>query len=322
MPAPETLVDRPLMTDPIDRLDSERAPQAAPPDKTATTSRLRLLPHELVFGFFLALTFGRLAFHQGIATPQTLVFLGLLLANGAVILWAARRPSPWRWRLRLLFYPALMGLSFATMASAIPLLGVPSADPLLLRWDAQLFGLDVRTFLQSWRRPPFTDVMMAAYLFFFYYLIAGPAHYCIRDLARFRECFVGLFTLYGLGFISYTFVPAGGPWRVLEFAEPIEGVWLTRLALSPLNAGSNGFDVFPSLHVGVSFYLLVFDWWHHRRRFWWVLLPCVALGVSTVYLRYHYFVDLLAGVLFALIGLAVARAFARSALARQLKLAS
>ena len=33
----------------------------------------------------------------------------------------------------------------------------------------------------------------------------------------------------------------------------------------------------------VTLYLLVFDYWYYRRRFRRLLIPCVALWVSTIY---------------------------------------
>jgi membrane-associated phospholipid phosphatase len=71
-------------------------------------------------------------------------------------------------------------------------------------------------------------------------------------------------------------------------------------------------DVFPSVHLAATLYLLLFDWRHGRRRFWVYLLPCVVLWWSTMYLRFHYFVDLLAGVAVALAGWWVAEKFEAS----------
>jgi membrane-associated phospholipid phosphatase len=68
-------------------------------------------------------------------------------------------------------------------------------------------------------------------------------------------------------------------------------------------------DVFPSVHVAASLYLLRFDWRHWRRRFWWVLAPCIVLWLSTLYLRFHYFVDLLAGAAVALVGWWIAQKY-------------
>ena len=68
-------------------------------------------------------------------------------------------------------------------------------------------------------------------------------------------------------------------------------------------------DVFPSVHLAASLYLLLFDWQHGRRRFWIYLLPCVVLWWSTMYLRFHYFVDLLAGAAMAMAGWWMARQY-------------
>ena len=56
---------------------------------------------------------------------------------------------------------------------------------------------------------------------------------------------------------------------------------------------------FPSLHAAVSLVALVFAW-RYVRWWFWVLLPfALGLWASTIYLRHHYFVDLVAGWLLA-----------------------
>ena len=76
------------------------------------------------------------------------------------------------------------------------------------------------------------------------------------------------------------------------------------LGANPLRDIVRGYGValgtFPSLHAGIALVVLVFAWRDNRRLFW-LLLP-IALGIwaSTLYLRYHYVVDLLAGWVLAL----------------------
>jgi hypothetical protein len=275
---------------------------------------IRLLPHEYVFTLFLALTCGRLAVHVGFFNPLTLTFLGFVLASASVILWSGPEPRPWRWRVRLLLYPVLMGLTFYLMRPVVTALEVPRADALLVNWDMVWLHSNINLAIQGWEPPLFTDLMMLAYVFFFYYLVAGPGYYCIHDLARFKQCFSGLFVVYALGFLGYTTLPAGGPHRFLEFARPLTGGRLTRLAKPFLDYASNGVDAFPSIHVAVSLYLLAFDRMYYRRRFWRVLAPCVALWISTIYLRYHYGVDVIAGMAFATVGLWAANRYGRTCL--------
>ncbi len=268
-----------------------------------------VLPHEWVFGAFLLLTALRLLTHAGAAREWSLVFGGCWLGGVGVFLWAERKPTVGRWRLRLLYYPAVMGISFYALGMAVPLLGIPKVDWLLLRWDRAWLGETPSVAWESWLRPWLEDLAMASYLFFFYYLVAGPAYYCLANIRLFRKCIIGLFTLYGLCFMGYTVLPAAGPHCYLVFATPLHGPLLLDRTINPINAASNAVDVFPSVHVAASLYLLMFDWRHRRRQFWWRLLPCLLLWLATLYLRFHYFVDLLAGVLAALAGWGMAQAY-------------
>jgi len=126
-----------------------------------------------------------------------------------------------------------------------------------------------------------------------------------------QRFWAGLFTLYGIGFLGYSLVPAAGPWVSLagQFAVPLTGGWITDLNARVIGAGSNGVDVFPSLHCAVSAYCLFFDLRHKRWRFFAYVVPCVGLWLSTVYLRYHYLIDLVAGFALAAVVLEVARRF-------------
>jgi len=85
---------------------------------------------------------------------------------------------------------------------------------------------------------------------------------------------------------------------VYEFTQylrvyPVGFSNLSAQAFSLLPADSRA--AFPSLHAAASLVALVCAW-RFARRWFWVLLPFVlGLWVSTIYLRHHYFVDLLAG---------------------------
>lgn len=267
-----------------------------------------LLPHEYLFGGWLTGLSLWLALTAGPFDPNTLSFASFTLVSAGLVAWCTRAPSSFRWRIRLLWYPSVMGLSFYALPRAIAALGRPNADALLSSIDQRWLGASVAARLQVLASPITTDVLLLAYLFFFVVLIFGPGYYCLRDLPRFRQCIVGLFSLYGLGFAGYVWLPAGGPYQYLSANLP--GLPLGPIAtlMRPvIHGASNGVDVFPSIHFAASLYLLVFDAWYHPRRFRLWLLPILLLWVSTVYLRYHYLVDLAAGALIAATGLLLAR---------------
>lgn len=283
-----------------------------PPHSNARTFLSELLPHEWVFGGWLAAMALALAIIAGPALPATGLFAAYALLSVALAVWCQRAPSPLRWRLRLLWYPSVMGLAFYSLPSAIAALRRPNADALLAGLDERLLGAPVAEKLAPLASPFSTDVLLLAYLFFFVVLIFGPGYYCVKNLPLFRNCIVGLFSLYGVGFAGYVWLPAGGPYQFLGSLPPLPLGPLATLMRPVIHVASNGVDVFPSIHFAASLYLLVFDWRHFRRRFWWWLLPISALWLSTVYLRYHYLVDLFVGLLVALFGLGVAKLQARS----------
>lgn len=271
-----------------------------------------ILPHEIAFSVFLLVTWLRLTASLGATNLYSAMFFGCLLGAVGIWRWAEANPTPHRWRMRLLYYPVVMGLTFYSLGGALPALGLTKVDAPLLKLDRALLGETPAVSYQAWNQPWLNDTLMLGYLFFFIHLVAIPGIYCVRNLAQFRQCIVGLFTVYGIGFLSYTLFPAGGPHRWMEFHVPLNGPFVIPATLAMVNSGSNGVDVFPSLHFAVSFYLLIFDWWHARRRFWICLIPCIILWCSTVLLRFHYFVDLIGGLVVALIGLWIAARHARS----------
>lgn len=268
-----------------------------------------LLPHELCFGAFLALTWARLVAARGLTDAHSLAWLGGLIVAGGLIVWCRREPTPLRWRLRLLYYPIAMNVFFPLLGSAMPKLHPAPEDALLQKVDAMLVGTNLSVRLEAWTQPLFTEFFSACYFLFFPFLGFSLIYYCIGDLAMLRRFCVGLFTIYGLGFIGYSLVPARGPWVAMaaQFQVPLLGWAITHANDAVVRAGSNGVDVFPSLHCAVSTYLLFFDRWYRRWRYRVYLVPCVGLWISTIYLRYHYFVDCVCGFALAAFALWLAR---------------
>ena len=271
----------------------------------------RLLPHEIFFGAFLVLTWLRLSLAEGFLGPDAFLYLGLISVSALLI--GLCHEGPWRWRARLLFYPIAMNVVFFNMKVAIPKISPHPMDTLLQRVDTYLVGGDLSVRLQVFVHPIATEFFSGCYIVFFPYLLISILVYAIGQLDLFKKFLVGLFTIYGLGFLGYSFVPAAGPCFALasQFIVPLNGWWITAWNASVVAHGSNGVDVFPSLHCAISAYLLFFDYEHRRWRFGCYLVPCVGLWCSTIYLRYHYLIDVICGFSLALFALWLARRYAR-----------
>jgi membrane-associated phospholipid phosphatase len=81
---------------------------------------------------------------------------------------------------------------------------------------------------------------------------------------------------------------------ILDFGESI-----------PTNVASPGDfaqrDAMPSAHASMALTIAYLSWKIKSRSFYFYLPYCVLMIISTIYLRYHYVVDIIAGILLAVI---------------------
>ncbi len=274
----------------------------------------RLFIHEAVL---LALGVGTglgLLATSGFGSPVTLeVFTatGLLLA-------ATRLREGLRIKVRLAAAFLFALWFYSAVIRIVPALGLPLRDAELLAADRWLFGETPAIRWQHLVVPLATEIMSACYLSYHVYLalcllhaIGKPAAFAIRYYEY--PC-----TAFGIGLTGYLLFPAIGPYMAYpeDFTVSLTGGWLTHLNQFLVSNGSSRYDAFPSLHITVTLANLHHDWRFVRTRFWTMLAPAIGLAFSTVYLRYHYVTDLLAGtLLFAALAIVFERRWRKRELA-------
>jgi len=208
-----------------------------------------------------------------------------------------RLPSHGRLMAECLFLALAMNVSYEAMAGAVPIVQGTRFDPVLYRIDIAIWGTSPNVWADQFANPVLTELMSACYILFMPLLFFGLLRYLFWHKELLAEFYAGLFTVYGLGFLGYLLVPAAGPYLAFPdlFSSPLAGGPVTRLNMLMVVEGSNKVDVWPSLHCAVSAFILWFAYRHHRREFWWLLAPVSGLWLSTIYLRYHYFIDIVSG---------------------------
>ncbi|MCZ6796017.1 MAG: phosphatase PAP2 family protein [Planctomycetota bacterium] len=259
----------------------------------------RLLPHERAFLSLGGAVTVALLLVAGPASVTTLEVGGgtLLLAAVVLALRSSTNPTIERVRLSagclaiLWFYDAVYRIVRAFDSG--------THDHALIAVDRALLGETPARWLEGLATPWLTDLMCLAYLSYHVYLTAAFADAIWRrplDEARRFLAFVG--TSFAVGFLGYLTFPCIGPADafpgIFDGSLPGGVVWLYTSTI--VAEGSSLYDVFPSMHVAVTCVLLDHDWRWSRRRFWILLAPSACMLVSTLYLRYHYAVDLVAGV--------------------------
>jgi len=221
------------------------------------------------------------------------------------------------WEILRDWFPFLLVLLmyYSLWGDATHLLVTQDRDAMLIAWDQNLFGFQAGVALQRFVSPPLTAWMDFAY---FYHILNIPIVACFiyirRSRERFREMMSGILVITFLGLIGYLLVPAIGPLYTLrdQFTVPLrQPLELFNRQVEFMDFARIHRDVFPSLHVGISFSVWLYAYRNSRRLFWLLSPLVLSLWASTVYLRYHYLVDVVAGLLLAPLCLWLANALFR-----------
>jgi len=180
----------------------------------------------------------------------------------------------------------------------------PDVDPLLIKIDFSIFGVHPTIWMQQWIVPWFTDVMSLAYASYYFIpvIFVLVLYLKNRGPGLFESVFILTFGYY-ISFIGYILFPAVGPRYAMDhlYSVPLEGSLVTDLVRDVLNAiEHNKRDCMPSGHTQIVL-MVLFLAYRYERNLFTIFLPIIcALILSTVYLRYHYVVDIFAGVALAI----------------------
>jgi membrane-associated phospholipid phosphatase len=180
-------------------------------------------------------------------------------------------------------------------------------DGLLIQIDYRIFGTHPTVWMESWANPWLTEYMQIIYATF-YFLPFILAIYLLKkkQIPDFRYFIFVILLGYYMSYLGYFTVPALGPRFTLEHLNinPISGLWVTDILRNTLNKlESIQRDAFPSGHTALTFLTMWYAWKYWRTYFWILVVVGSSLIFSTVYLRYHYVIDVAAGL--ALAGLII-----------------
>jgi len=278
--------------------------------------RTWLKPVDIISTAFIALLLGLTLIYYGRIPLARLIagryMAAVVLVAGAAILHHRNRNN----RLFSYFHEFLplfiVPFVFDSLCGLTHYVNPADMDPALARLDEAIFGAAPGALMEGLINPALTTVLQLCYTSYYFL----PVVLCIilyfgRDRAGFDTSVFGIVLGFFLSYAGYLMVPALGPRFYLD------GVYNHDLMRGGLAAAIDGTlnnlegrnrDAFPSGHTEMVLIVLYYAW-IYRRWYFWAALPLVAgLIFSTVYLRYHYAVDVFAGMALAAVTVIASRA--------------
>lgn len=215
------------------------------------------------------------------------------------------------WILRHWYPVAFYGVFFMECGSLVPAINPHAWDLELARLDRALLGGDPVGFFLRFHRPALSEFLQFCYAtYYFIPVIAGGAIMVHLGTKKLADGIAIVSIAFYASYAGYFLFPAVGPRFFPGGEDGLYGLW-TFDAIRTFLATSEGkmHDCMPSGHTAITLITLLFAWRAHKPTFWALLPFALGLIFSTMYLRYHYVVDVLVAVPFTALSLLLGAAF-------------
>ncbi|MFH1686956.1 MAG: phosphatase PAP2 family protein [bacterium] len=229
-----------------------------------------------------------------------LVFYGLMmvLAILAVRCLDASRPG-WSRSLRLL-YPALMFTFFYRATGGTMFLFFDQFfDGQLAAWERSLLGVNPTIFIDQNTLNPILNELFSLAYFCYYLMIPAFLIYIYRrqDWAILKSVMTTFCAVFFCSYLMFMFYPLEGPrWFLAEqYHHDVTSPIARHLAQFVINNAAVRGGCMPSSHFAVALVIAMYVFRFYRKYRWPVLALVVALGIGTVWGRYHYVSDVFVG---------------------------
>jgi membrane-associated phospholipid phosphatase len=191
-------------------------------------------------------------------------------------------------------------------------------DDILIKIDHYIFGVNPTQYLFGIHNPFLTEILQIVYgVFYLTPFIFGMELYLWNRFDEFKYAMFVIFFGFYLSFIGYLILPAIGPRFTLHnfanLSNELPGIFFTDILRDFVNWGESisknianpesiaQRDAFPSGHTEIILLIVYMSHKIKSNSFYFYLPYAILLMFSTIYLRYHYVIDVFAGAVFALI---------------------
>jgi membrane-associated phospholipid phosphatase len=189
-------------------------------------------------------------------------------------------------------------------------------DEYLIKADFALFGVHPTVWLEQFSSYWLNEYMQLVYTSYFLLTIGFGAYLWIRGKRNEFAVFIASTCVaYYLSYVIFVLFPIESPYHTLRHLQQVEltgGPFTAFINLIEKHGRVHG-GAFPSTHVAGAVAVLFSAYQFARPIGYWLTALVFSICVSTVYGRYHYVVDVFAGILMAAIGCWVAPRLIRRA---------
>lgn len=293
---------------------SEAAVLSGPPARGGFFAVLeRFAPQDwLVLGYLVCVNVAVLRGTPGTVRDEGIVKVALLLAWVALGVGAMR--GNWikdGWIKAFVYRWTIYGpvqLTYFFFRDLLPVINTGSLDRQLYELDLALFGVEPAVLFDRFVSSTTTEWFSFFYFGYFFVLALHviPILFFSGNQRVLGEFALGMLIVVCAGQTVYMLVPGWGPYHAMPeaFTRPFpDGPWY-RAVIGAVSQGGALKDIFPSLHTALPAFIALFSFKNRALspfRYTWPLVLFASLNIigATLFLRWHYLIDVVAGLFLA-----------------------
>ena len=209
----------------------------------------------------------------------------------------------------------------------------PNLDHLFAATEFNLFGCQpALLFEQALSGDLWREIFNMGYWLYYPMITVVTFYYFFKRPDKAEKCTFVIMAAFFIHYIVYIFLPVAGPQfyfpvigeeaaaagvyenigdyfnqhPAISIAQEGKGVFFTNLVNIAQSAGERPTAAFPSSHIGVSLVMMILTFKANRKLFAALLPFFVLLCCATVYIKAHYLVDAITGILSGVLSYCIA----------------
>ena len=265
---------------------------------------MNFLPYDWVAIGYLAFTGVLiLIFRKNVARWYLYLLARLLCIIGIVSLTFTNQYTPLIFQFLRDWYPlSTIALFYIEIKKLTQMVFQRYFDETLIYWEKRVFkGMPCLEWSDRFPSMILSEILHLCY--FSYYVMAvflAAWLYFSGRIGPFQETVFAETLAFNLSLLCYPFLPTTGPRYLFEKIQgKLSEGFFFRLAHLAVSRGSSKGTAFPSSHVSLSVTVLLCALRYDSTAFLILLPMCVGLTLGTVYGRFHYVIDAIAGAILA-----------------------
>jgi membrane-associated phospholipid phosphatase len=204
-------------------------------------------------------------------------------------------------------YPVILFIPLYMISGhEIPMFFNHFFDSKIINLELAIFGVHPTIWFQQFKNPLLTEWMMFGYSFYLMLIpiTTGWLYYSGKKEES-EHTLASLMISFYICYILFSLIPVAGPRLAMAdlYTVKFHG-YIFKAITEAMEAGPmlHG-GAFPSAHCSAATVMLLLSYKYDKKLFWWVMPVIITLYISTVYGRYHYPTDVLAGMIVGISGI-------------------